>query len=60
MRITVIKAESGNTLIKLPQTLPSTYNAIEYLQFTGTQYIDTGVTVDSNTGFDITFEVLNG
>lgn len=60
IRITVIQAQSGNTLIKFPQTLPSTYNAIEYLQFTGTQYIDTGVTVDSNTGFDITFEVLNG
>lgn len=60
IRITVIHAQGGNTLIKFPQTLPSTYNAIEYLQFTGTQYIDTGVTVDSNTGFDITFEVLNG
>ena len=60
IRITVIQAQNGNTLIKFPQTLPSTYNAIEYLQFTGTQYIDTGVTVDSNTGFDITFEVLNG
>lgn len=60
IRITVIQAQGGNTLIKFPQTLPSTYNAIEYLQFTGTQYIDTGVTVDSNTGFDITFEVLNG
>lgn len=60
IRITVIEAGSGNTLVKIPQTLPSTYNAIEYLQFTGTQYIDTGATVDSNTGFDITFEVLNG
>lgn len=60
IRITVIQAQDGNTLVKLPQTLPSTYNAIEYLQFTGTQYIDTGVTVDSNTGFDIIFEVLNG
>ena len=60
IRITVIKVASGNTLIKLPQTLPSTYKAIEYLQFTGTQYINTGVTVDSNTGFDITFEPLNG
>ena len=60
VRITVIEANSGNTLIKFPQTIPSTYNTIEYLQFTGTQYIDTGVTVDSNTGFDITFEVLNG
>lgn len=59
-RITVIKAGSGNTLVKIPQTLPSTYASIEYLQFTGTQYIDTGAIVDSNTGFDITFEVLNG
>ena len=60
VRITVIKISSGNTLIKIPQTLPSTYSPIEYLQFTGTQYIDTGAIVDSNTGFDITFEVLNG
>lgn len=60
IRITVIKAGSGNTLIKIPQALPSTYSPIEYLQFTGTQYIDTGAIVDSNTGFDITFEVLNG
>lgn len=60
IRITVIEANSGNTLVKVPQTLPSTYSSIEYLQFTGTQYIDTGAIVDSNTGFDITFEVLNG
>lgn len=61
VRITVIKAKSsGNTLVKIPQTLPSTYSLIEYLQFTGTQYIDTGAIIDSNTGFDITFEVLNG
>lgn len=60
IRITAIKASSGNTLVKIPQTLPSTYSPIEYLQFTGTQYIDTGAIVDSNTGFDITFEVLNG
>lgn len=60
IRITVIEAKSGNTLVKIPQTLPSTYRPIEYLQFTGTQYIDTGAIVDSNTGFDITFEVLNG
>lgn len=60
IRITVIEASSGNTLVKIPQTLPSTYSPIEYLQFTGTQYIDTEAIVDSNTGFDITFEVLNG
>lgn len=60
IRITVIKVGSGNTLVKVPQTLPSTYSPIEYLQFTGTQYINTGAIVDSNTGFDITFEVLNG
>ena len=60
VRITVIKTGSGNTLVKIPSSLPTTYSPIEYLQFTGTQYIDTGVTVDSNTGFDITFEPLNG
>lgn len=60
IRITVIKAGSGNILIKIPSSLPSTYSPIKYLQFTGTQYIDTGAIVDSNTGFDITFEVLNG
>lgn len=60
IRIIVIKAGSGNTLIKVPSSLPSTYSPIKYLQFTGTQYIDTGAIVDSNTGFDITFEVLNG
>lgn len=56
----VISEKTGNALVKIPQTLPSTYASIEYLQFTGTQYIDTGAIVDSNTGFDITFEVLNG
>lgn len=60
IRITAIEVKSGNTLVKIPQTLPSTYSPIEYLQFTGTQYINTGAIVDSNTGFDITFEVLNG
>lgn len=60
VRIIVIKVSSGSTLVKIPQILPSTYSLIEYLQFTGTQYIDTGAIVDSNTGFDITFEVLNG
>lgn len=60
VRITVIKTGSGNTLIKIPSSLSATYSPIEYLQFTGTQYIDTGAIVDSNTGFDITFEVLNG
>lgn len=56
----VISEKTGNALVKVPQTLPPTYSPIEYLQFTGTQYINTGVIVDSNTGFDITFEVLNG
>lgn len=60
VRITAIKAGSRNTLVKIPSSLPSTYSPIEYLQFTGSQYIDTGAIVDSNTGFDITFEVLNG
>ena len=35
----VISEKTGNALVKIPQTLPSTYSPIEYLQFTGTQYI---------------------
>lgn len=46
--------------IKVPSILPADYEEIEYLHFTGTQYINTETIVDSNTGFDITFEVLNG
>lgn len=60
IRITVIETLSGNTLIKIPSELPSTYSQLEYLHFTGSQYINTGVIVDGNTGFDITLEPLNG
>ena len=34
----------------VPQILPSGYTQLEYIQSTGTQYIDTGIVADNNTG----------
>ena len=60
IRITVIKVNSGNTLIKTPVSAPSGYTQLESISFTGTQYIDTGIKAGTNIGFDATFEMLNG
>ena len=35
--------------------LPSLYQEVEYIESTGTQYIDTGVIPNQNTGFDIIY-----
>lgn len=35
--------------------LPFEYQEVEYIESTGTQYIDTGIIPNQNTGFDITF-----
>lgn len=40
-------------------SLPSGYRELEYIQSTGTQYINTGVNIDTSIGFDATIEVLN-
>lgn len=39
--------------------LPDGYQQVEYIQSTGTQYIDTGVIATQNTGFEIGFYSLN-
>ena len=36
-------------------TLPAGYTELEYLQSTGTQYIDTGIVTQNGIGFDVTF-----
>ena len=59
IRITVIEADDGDILIKLPSILPSTYTQLDYIQSSGTQYIKTGLTVSGTTGFNATIEVLN-
>ena len=39
--------------------VPQEYEEVEYIQSTGTQYIDTGIVGNENTGFDITFSTSN-
>lgn len=41
------------------RTLPSEYQEVEYIESTGTQYIDTGVVPNQNTGFEIDFKTNN-
>lgn len=42
----------------VPSTLPSDYTALEYIQSTGTQYIDTGVPGDWDVRVDIAFDLM--
>lgn len=60
VRITVIEIKSNNISIysKNLNTLPSGYIELEYIQITGSQYINTEVIPNNNIGFDATFEVL--
>lgn len=60
MRITVIEAKNNNITIysKNLNTLPSGYVELEYIQTTGSQYINTEVIPNDNIGFDATLEVL--
>ncbi len=37
-------------------SLPSTYRELEYIQSTGTQYIDTGYKTKPNTGIEVTYQ----
>ncbi len=39
--------------------LPSGYTELEYIESTGTQYIDTGITLDNNSGIDINYEIMS-
>ena len=48
--------ESGETC---PAGLPAAYRQVEWIQSTGTQYIDTGVAANSNTEFDVDFIPYN-
>lgn len=60
IRITVIEAKNNNITIysKNLNTLPSGYVELEYIQTTGSQYINTEVIPNDNIGFDATLEVL--
>ena len=47
---------TGNTI---QAELPVEYQRIEYIESTGTQYIDTGITPNQDTGFDVEFLTKN-
>ena len=51
IRITILQIEKAGIYIKIPSEvqLPSSYTPLEYIKTTGTQYINTGFTSNSNT-----------
>lgn len=52
-----IKDETMDNVYKLPEEsrLPFQYQEVEYIESTGTQYIDTGIIPDQNSGFDVVY-----
>ncbi len=47
----------GNQKALETKKLPSTYTELEYIESTGTQYINTGITPTYQTDFEVSFEV---
>ena len=43
----------------VPQILPSGYTQLEYIQSTGTQYIDTGIVANQDTSTDLDFQLTS-
>ena len=55
--LNVYQEDSAGTQTMLSKSLPAGYTQLEYIESTGTQYIDTGYVPNSNSQFDITFLV---
>lgn len=55
--LNVYQEDSTGTQTMLSKSLPAGYTQLEYIESTGTQYIDTGYVPNSNSQFDITFLV---
>lgn len=51
--------ESFNFAVQEHYLLPDDYILVEYIESTGTQYINTGVIPNQNTGFDIVYLTKN-
>lgn len=52
--------QRGGEINGYKPTLPSEYERVEYLQSSGSQWIDTGVTGDNDIGFNIDVSAING
>lgn len=60
----IVRAYAGDEngvaqLVYSSGNLPSGYQQVEYIESTGTQYIDTGLKANQNTGFSITVLTKN-
>ena len=49
----------NNTIVWEKQRLPSQYQEVEYIESTGTQYIDTGFIANQDTAVELKFKVTN-
>jgi hypothetical protein len=45
--------------IRIKKSLPAGYERLNYIEATGTQYIDTGITMKTSTTIDCRFEVID-
>ena len=54
-----IISRGQSTFVHVSAGLPSEYQRVEYLQSTGSQYIDTGVSGSTPTGFEIDFQLVS-
>jgi len=51
---TYYNAGTGEFIYELPE-IPDNYTRLKYIESTGTQYINTGITPTTNTGIDMTY-----
>lgn len=60
LSLTTLKGKMNTTLKGDTQqrNLPSTYQQVEYIESTGSAYIDTGIIPNTNTKIDISFELI--
>ena len=55
-KIDTTSASSWTETVKQDHNLPSEYSEVDYIESTGTEYIDTGYKPTANTGVDVTYQ----
>lgn len=54
-----IVSNNGVVKVRNKSGLPLGYTLLDYIESTGTQYIDTGIIPDNDTGFSVTLQCVN-
>lgn len=54
-----IVSNNGAVKVRNKSWLPLGYQRVEYLESSGTQYINTGIVPDNDTGFSVTLQCVN-